>query len=68
MAEQFLNGPQSYQHISNLAGLLSQEIDEENFHFYSTVLRGVPEQRERWERGVARVGALNGLGEAVGQI
>ena len=58
----------SYQHISNLAGLLSQEIDDENFHFYSTVLRGVPEQRERWERGVARVGALNGLGEAVGQI
>ena len=58
----------SYQHISNLAGVLSQEIDNENFHFYSTVLRGVPEQRERWERGVERVGALNGLGEAVGQI
>jgi putative endopeptidase len=58
----------SYQHISNLAGVLSQEIDNENFHFYSTVLRGVPEQRDRWERGVERVGALNGLGEAVGQI
>jgi len=28
----------------------------------------VPEQRERWERGVARVGSPNSLGEAVGQI
>jgi putative endopeptidase len=58
----------SYQHISNLASVLSQEIDNENFHFYSTVLNGVPEQRQRWERGVERVGSLNSLGEAVGQI
>ena len=58
----------SYQHISNLASVLSQEIDDENFHFYSTVLNGVPEQRQRWERGVERVGSLNSLGEAVGQI
>ena len=58
----------SYQHISSLASVLSQEIDNENFHFYSTVLKGVPEQRQRWERGVERVGSLNSLGEAVGQI
>ena len=58
----------SYQHISSLANVLSQEIDNENFHFYSTVLNGVPEQRQRWERGVERVGSLNSLGEAVGQI
>ena len=58
----------SYQHISNLASVLSQEIDDENFHFYSTVLNGVPEQRQRWERGVERVGSLSSLGEAVGQI
>lgn len=58
----------SYQHISNLASVLSEEIDKENFHFYSTVLNGVPEQRQRWERGVARVGSLQSLGEAVGQI
>ena len=58
----------SYQHISSLASVLSQEIDNENFHFYSTVLNGVPEQRQRWERGVERVGSLNSLGEAVGQI
>jgi len=58
----------SYQLISNHAGILSEEIDNENFHFYSTVLRGVPEQQERWERAVSRVGALNSLGEALGQV
>ncbi len=58
----------TYQLISNNASILSGEIDNENFHFYSTVLNGVPEQRERWERGVSRVGALNSLGESIGQI
>ncbi len=58
----------SYRLIADSASVLSEEIDREAFHFYSTVLRGVPEQRERWERGVARVGSLNSLGEAVGQI
>lgn len=58
----------SYRLINDSAGVLSEEIDRESFHFYSTVLRGVPEQRERWERGVARVGSRGSLGEAVGQI
>jgi putative endopeptidase len=58
----------SYQLISNNASLLSEDIDAENFHFYGTVLNGTPEQRERWERAVARVGAMNGLGEALGQL
>jgi putative endopeptidase len=62
------NSYMTYHFISNNAGVLSDEIDSENFHFYSTVLNGVPEQRERWERGVARVGAKNSLGEAVGQV
>ncbi|MBL4582725.1 MAG: M13 family metallopeptidase [Gammaproteobacteria bacterium] len=62
------NSYMTYHFISNNASVLSDEIDHENFHFYSTILNGVPEQRERWERGVARVGALNSLGEAVGQI
>lgn len=58
----------TYRHISNNASVLSEEIDSESFRFYSTELNGVPQQRERWERGVARVGSLNSLGEAVGQI
>ena len=58
----------TYRFIVDSAAVLSEEIDREQFNFYSTVLNGVPEQRERWERGVARVGALNSLGEAVGQV
>jgi putative endopeptidase len=58
----------TYHLINNNSGVLSQEIDNENFSFYSTVLRGIPQQRERWERGVARVGSLNSLGEPLGQI
>jgi len=57
-----------YHAISNHASLLSESIDNENFRFYGTVLRGVPEQRERWERAVSRVGSRNSLGEAVGQV
>ncbi len=58
----------SYHLISNNADLLSSTIDDENFHFYSTVLNGVPQQRERWERGVSRVGSINSFGESIGQI
>ncbi|MEX0618188.1 MAG: M13 family metallopeptidase [Pseudohongiellaceae bacterium] len=58
----------SYKLISNNASILSEEIDNENFRFYGTILNGIPQQRERWERGVARVGALNSLGEALGQV
>jgi len=58
----------SYHLISNQASLLSEQIDNENFRFYSNVLRGVPEQRERWERAVSRVGGRNSLGEALGQV
>ncbi|HAT27926.1 MAG TPA: peptidase M13, partial [Gammaproteobacteria bacterium] len=58
----------TYRFIVDSASTLSEEINEESFHFYSTVLNGVPEQRQRWERGVARVGSLNSLGEALGQV
>jgi putative endopeptidase len=58
----------TYRFIVDSAPVLSEELDRESFHFYSTVLNGVPEQRERWERGVMRVGSLNSLGEAVGQV
>ncbi|MDA1373049.1 MAG: M13 family metallopeptidase [Proteobacteria bacterium] len=58
----------TYRFIVDSAGVLSEDIDSEAFYFYSTVLSGVPEQRERWERGVMRVGSLNSLGEALGQV
>ena len=58
----------TYHYISNHAALLSEEIDDENFAFYGTALSGTPEQRERWERGVQRVGGIESLGEAIGQV
>ncbi|MEQ8956006.1 MAG: M13 family metallopeptidase, partial [Gammaproteobacteria bacterium] len=58
----------TYRLIVDSAGVLSEDIEREAFNFYSGVLNGVTEQRERWERGVMRVGSLGALGEAVGQI
>jgi putative endopeptidase len=41
-------------------------MDQKNFEFYSTVLRGVEEQEPMWRRGV---GLVNGtLGEVVGKV
>lgn len=54
--------------IRGNAGILSTEIDDANFAFIGKVLRGQEEQLARWKRGVARVGAQQGLGEALGQI
>ncbi len=58
----------TYHLISNRAGLLSEEIDNANFEFFNKTLRGQPEQRERWKRGVARVGGTNSLGFALAKI
>lgn len=58
----------SYHMISNHASLLSEEIDNANFNFWGTIVNGREKPLERWKRGVARVGAKNGLGEALGQI
>ena len=58
----------TYQLISSNASILASEIDQENFSFYGTVLNGTPQQRERWERAVSRVGAMNSLGEALGRL
>ena len=47
---------------------LAAEIDEARFDFFSRTLRGQPEQRERWRRGVSLVGGRSGLGDAIGQV
>lgn len=52
--------------ISNAAPFLSRAFDQANFDFYSRTLRGVPEQRARWKRGMALID--DALGEAVGAI
>jgi endothelin-converting enzyme/putative endopeptidase len=51
--------------IDSYAEFLPRVFDEASFDFHSRTLNGVPEQRERWKRGVD---LINGqLGEAVGQ-
>ena len=51
--------------LSSFIGLLSEETVQASFEFYGKVLRGVPQMRPRWKRGVDLVEGL--LGEAVGQ-
>lgn len=48
------------------ASFLPKRFDQANFAFYGQQLRGQPQQRERWKRGVALTG--DGLGELVGQV
>jgi putative endopeptidase len=51
--------------VTGFAALLTSELDQANFAFYGTRLRGVPEQRPMWKRGVDMVqGAMS---EALGQ-
>ncbi|HEX6832668.1 MAG TPA: M13-type metalloendopeptidase [Rudaea sp.] len=52
--------------LSDTAPMLSKRFVDENFAFYSTVLRGVPENQPRWKRGLALVNS--GLGEELGKL
>ncbi|HXN49068.1 MAG TPA: M13 family metallopeptidase [Bryobacteraceae bacterium] len=52
--------------IDAYAGVLPKALNDERFAFFGKLLQGTPEQRPRWQRGVALVNAL--LGDAVGQI
>lgn len=52
--------------LSSNAAFLPKRFDEANFAFYGQQLRGQPQQRERWKRGVAVTGGA--LGELVGQV
>lgn len=56
----------TFHFISDYARYLPKAFDDANFNFYSKTLRDVPQQRERWKRGVQLVN--NALGEAVGRI
>ncbi len=49
----------------SLAPYLSDDVVNENFAFYGTVLSGVPQIRERWKRGVQL--AEGALGDVVGR-
>ncbi len=56
----------AFHFVSDHAAYLPKAIDDARFNFYSKELSGIPQQRERWKRGVA---AVNGaIGEGVGKI
>jgi putative endopeptidase len=56
----------TFHFLRTHAEYLPKAFDDAQFQMYSTALRGVPEQRERWKRGVQLINA--NLGEAVGRI
>lgn len=55
-----------WQVIDDYAPYLSQEFVQGDFDFYGKTLRGTPEIRPRWKRGVAVV--EESLGEVLGRI
>jgi endothelin-converting enzyme/putative endopeptidase len=56
----------AYHFIRTHAAYLPHAFDQANFDFFSHTLRDVPQQRERWKRGVQLVN--RSLGEEVGRI
>jgi putative endopeptidase len=56
----------SWQLTNQFASTLSRSFDQENFHFYGTVLRGAKSQRPRWKRVLDM--QERALGDALGQL
>ena len=56
----------SWVAVNTAAGLLNEELDQQNFEFYNETLSGVEEQQELWRRGVNIVNGT--LGEVVGKV
>ena len=56
----------SYHLIESYGGVLPKAFADERFAFFGKILSGTPEQRPRWQRGVAVVNAV--LGDEVGRI
>jgi putative endopeptidase len=52
--------------LDNNASRLNEAMSNQNFAFYSKELRGTPEQRPLWRRGVSTVNRI--LGEVVGKV
>jgi putative endopeptidase len=56
----------AYHMIEDYAPVLSSSFADERFDFFGKTLQGAPQQRPRWQRGVALVNRE--LGDDVGQI
>ncbi len=56
----------TWKALDGSAALLNEELDQQNFEFYSKTLRGIEEPLPRWKRAVANVNS--NLGEVVGKV
>ena len=56
----------TFHYLNDNAAYLPKRFDDARFAFYGHSMRGQPQQRERWKRGVAAVD--NAIGESVGQL
>jgi predicted metalloendopeptidase len=52
--------------LSDFAPYLSKPFVDEHFAFYGTALRGIPENRPRWKRGVTLI--EDSIGEGMGKL
>ncbi len=53
-------------YVSGKSAYLPKRIDDANFAFYGTTLRGTPEQQVRWKRAVDQIDGR--MGEIVGKV
>jgi len=56
----------AWQTLNANASLLNEEMDQQNFEFYSKTMRGIEQQLPQWKRAVSSVN--NNLGEVVGKV
>ena len=56
----------AFHFLRSNAIFLPKAFDDGHFNFYSKALRGIPEQRERWKRGIQLIN--DSMGEAVGRV
>jgi putative endopeptidase len=56
----------TFHFVDSYATDLTKALDEAQFEFRATALRGVQQQRDRWKRGMTLID--NNIGEGLGQI
>jgi putative endopeptidase len=56
----------TFHYLNDNAPYLPQRFDRARFAFYGQTMRGQPQQRERWKRGVDAVDGA--IGESVGRL
>jgi putative endopeptidase len=56
----------TFHYLSSHAPYLPKRFDDARFAFYGQTMRGQPQQRERWKRGVDAVDGA--VGESVGRL